>query len=73
MTAADSPTCPICRRKMPNASRALTPTYPFCSPRCKLVDLGNWLDNRYVVPGGPPENLDDLDDEALAALLEEPS
>jgi uncharacterized protein len=23
---------------------------PFCSERCKLVDLGNWMSGRYVVP-----------------------
>lgn len=24
--------------------------FPFCSSRCKLADLGNWLGERYVVP-----------------------
>lgn len=27
------------------------PAFPFCCGRCKLVDLGNWLDERYRVPG----------------------
>jgi len=22
---------------------------PFCSQRCKLIDLGNWLEERYVI------------------------
>jgi hypothetical protein len=22
---------------------------PFCSERCKLIDLGNWLDEKYVI------------------------
>ena len=26
---------------------------PFCSARCQLVDLGNWLGERYTVPGEP--------------------
>jgi endogenous inhibitor of DNA gyrase (YacG/DUF329 family) len=26
---------------------------PFCSARCQRIDLGNWLDERYVVPGPP--------------------
>ncbi len=26
---------------------------PFCSGRCQRIDLGNWLDERYVVPGAP--------------------
>jgi len=24
--------------------------FPFCSERCKLIDLGRWLDGRYQVP-----------------------
>ena len=23
---------------------------PFCSERCKLLDLGNWVDEKYLVP-----------------------
>lgn len=65
------PTCPICRRPLP--LKSLTPTHPFCSPRCKLVDLGNWLGDSYVVPGALPDNLEELDEETLAALLREPS
>ena len=26
---------------------------PFCSERCKLLDLRNWVDGRYRVPGDP--------------------
>jgi uncharacterized protein len=29
-----------------------TPTRPFCSERCQLIDLGAWVDQRYVIPGG---------------------
>jgi len=28
---------------------------PFCSQRCRLVDLGRWLDERYGVPVEPEE------------------
>ncbi|NIR02507.1 MAG: DNA gyrase inhibitor YacG, partial [Gemmatimonadales bacterium] len=27
--------------------------YPFCCERCKLIDLGAWLDGKYVIPGEP--------------------
>lgn len=37
---------------------------PFCSERCRLVDLGQWLSGAYRVPSEAP--LDDLD--ALAEL-----
>ncbi len=30
---------------------------PFCSPRCKAIDLGKWLTEAYAVP------VDDSDDE----------
>ncbi len=57
-------TCPICARELPPGA----PERPFCSKRCKLVDLGRWLDGAYVVPGedtldlgdlAPPEDEDD--------------
>jgi endogenous inhibitor of DNA gyrase (YacG/DUF329 family) len=40
--------CPICRRSA--APRAQNKAFPFCSPRCKQVDLGKWLDQQYGVP-----------------------
>jgi uncharacterized protein len=40
--------CPICARLA--APRAQNSAFPFCSPRCKLVDLGKWLDEKYRVP-----------------------
>jgi len=30
--------------------RALTPAMPFCSERCRQIDLGNWLDESYGLP-----------------------
>lgn len=35
-------------------------TYPFCSPRCRSVDLNRWLSDAYVIPGKP---IDDSDQE----------
>ncbi len=40
--------CPICARSV--AARADNRTYPFCSPRCKSIDLGKWLAEEYRVP-----------------------
>ncbi len=41
--------CPICKHA---TSFAADNRYrPFCSARCQRIDLGNWLDERYVVPG----------------------
>jgi endogenous inhibitor of DNA gyrase (YacG/DUF329 family) len=30
--------------------------YPFCSNRCKDVDLNRWLSGRYVIPGREEED-----------------
>jgi endogenous inhibitor of DNA gyrase (YacG/DUF329 family) len=30
------------------------PDYPFCSPRCRKIDLGRWLDGRYAIPDRTP-------------------
>lgn len=37
--------CPICSKPAEQAYR------PFCSPRCRDVDLHRWLSGSYVVPG----------------------
>jgi endogenous inhibitor of DNA gyrase (YacG/DUF329 family) len=37
--------CPIC--KTPTSSDI--PTAPFCSSRCRLVDLGKWMREDYVI------------------------
>jgi endogenous inhibitor of DNA gyrase (YacG/DUF329 family) len=42
--------CPIC--KNPVAESDLDKpqsTFPFCSERCKLIDLGRWLGGRYQI------------------------
>lgn len=41
-------TCPICKKTIP--AKAAPDTLPFCSSRCKMVDLGNWLQGTYRVP-----------------------
>jgi endogenous inhibitor of DNA gyrase (YacG/DUF329 family) len=42
------PRCPICGHDAP--TRPNNTFFPFCSMRCKQVDLGQWLDERYRVP-----------------------
>ena len=41
--------CPICGKPTANCDRAL----PFCSKRCKLIDLGRWLSGRYAIEWTP--------------------
>ncbi|MCB9707868.1 MAG: DNA gyrase inhibitor YacG [Myxococcales bacterium] len=42
-------TCATCGRPLSNPPDAAA--FPFCSDRCKLLDLGNWLDGRYRLDG----------------------
>lgn len=54
--------CPICKKQVALGD----PFMPFCSERCKMVDLGNWASEKYVIatPLGPDELADlGLDDE----------
>ena len=44
-------TCPICQK--PVAPRAANQAFPFCSDRCKLIDLGKWLGGEYRIPAAP--------------------
>ena len=38
--------CPICKKPTDSAT---IPEFPFCSERCKLLDLGNWSSEKYVI------------------------
>jgi endogenous inhibitor of DNA gyrase (YacG/DUF329 family) len=42
--------CPICGQVMEAQSVAEWPQFPFCSARCKTIDLGRWLTERYSIP-----------------------
>ena len=44
--------CPICGKPASGA------TLPFCSPRCRDVDLNRWLKGSYVIPGKDDEDED---------------
>ncbi len=37
--------CPICKKEVSIDD----PYMPFCSERCKLIDLGNWASEKYVI------------------------
>jgi hypothetical protein len=39
--------CPICKQSVPAEGN---PFRPFCSERCKMIDLDNWLSERYRIP-----------------------
>jgi len=38
--------CPVCKKVEVKQG---DPEFPFCSERCRLIDLGNWASEKYVV------------------------
>jgi len=62
------PRCPVCDVPVVLAA---TPTAPFCSERCRLVDLGRWLDEAYAVP--ERRRLGDDDEDGADAPVDVPS
>jgi endogenous inhibitor of DNA gyrase (YacG/DUF329 family) len=57
MEPSPSRACPICGKPVATRFR------PFCSGRCKDVDLNRWLTGAYAIPA--VESEDDSDGEAL--------
>jgi uncharacterized protein len=37
--------CPMCKK----AVRSTDPDFPFCSERCRILDLGKWASGGYVI------------------------
>lgn len=49
--------CPICGGPV----RSTEPPFPFCSSRCRMVDLGKWMDGSYQL--SRPMTEEDLEEE----------
>lgn len=58
--------CPNCGAELPAGARTpdVNPAFPFCSKRCKMIDLGHWFAEDYKIsrpvdaadlPDSPPE------------------
>jgi endogenous inhibitor of DNA gyrase (YacG/DUF329 family) len=51
------PNCVRCKKPLPPAPKEASsvrerwPDFPFCSERCRLIDLGVWFDEGYRIPG----------------------
>ncbi|MES2750768.1 MAG: DNA gyrase inhibitor YacG [Pseudomonadota bacterium] len=54
--ARSAKTCPICGKPSVEASK------PFCSERCRDVDLNRWLSGSYAIPARDSDNEDDADE-----------
>jgi endogenous inhibitor of DNA gyrase (YacG/DUF329 family) len=59
--------CPYCKKKFAYYASDFR---PFCSEKCRLIDLGQWLNESYAVP---VEKLTEEEQEQLIDLLNEKS
>jgi endogenous inhibitor of DNA gyrase (YacG/DUF329 family) len=66
------PSCPICDRPLDSQGPKEWPDWPFCSKRCRLVDLGRWLNGSYhfdmPLKAEDPESVDELGDSPKPAV-----
>lgn len=54
--------CPTCGKKVEWSE--VNKYRPFCSLRCKQIDLGAWAEEKYVIPGATPTDELDPDEPA---------
>lgn len=60
--------CPICQTEIHEEEPK--PYRPFCSVRCKKIDLGNWLTGTYTLPREMgPEDWEELNEEEREKLF----
>ena len=53
--------CPTCNKIFVAGHNEDAPHRPFCCRRCKLIDLGRWLDGTYTISEPiSPEDFDEL-------------
>jgi endogenous inhibitor of DNA gyrase (YacG/DUF329 family) len=50
--------CPTCKKPVASTGS----DFPFCSQRCRLIDLGKWASGQYVVPGTMTDTEDGVED-----------
>ncbi|MDB2416874.1 DNA gyrase inhibitor YacG [Pseudomonadales bacterium] len=54
MTTPRIVNCPTCNKAVKWTSK--NPNRPFCSERCKLIDLGSWAAEEHRIPeSNPPD------------------
>ncbi len=55
--------CPTCKSDF---DPTLTDTLPFCSERCRLIDLGRWLGEEHILPNFPDPDGDEKPENPIA-------
>lgn len=59
--------CPTCKKTVEWSEK--NPWRPFCSERCKLIDLGEWASDSYVILGNSYEQTNETEADKLAQEL----
>jgi len=50
--------CPTCKKSIARED----PEFPFCSERCRLIDLGKWASGQYVISSPVRDTSDSMTD-----------
>jgi endogenous inhibitor of DNA gyrase (YacG/DUF329 family) len=53
--------CPTCKKQEVTSA---DPDFPFCSERCRLIDLGKWASGGYVISSPLQDNAESIRDSA---------
>ncbi|HYH00797.1 MAG TPA: DNA gyrase inhibitor YacG [Terriglobales bacterium] len=63
--------CPTCRKIVLRTE----PEFPFCSERCRTIDLGRWASGGYVIstPVSDPDDLDAIGYQGTKTTQPEPT
>ncbi len=59
--------CPICKKGVKNSD----PEFPFCSERCRTIDLGKWASGQYVISSPLKDTEDEFGPESEAERSDE--
>jgi len=51
--------CPTCKKPVSGHS----PDFPFCSERCRLIDLGKWASGAYVISSPVTDTSDGVEED----------
>lgn len=54
--------CPTCKQPVKSTSQ----DFPFCSERCRVIDLGKWASGQHVVSSPLTDSSEDIDQEAFS-------
>lgn len=52
--------CPICKKPV----KSTAPGFPFCSKRCRIIDLGKWASGQYVISSPVTDTEESIQDGA---------